>query len=30
VKQRMLFAAVLAVSVAAAMLLGGGPWPPFI
>jgi len=25
----MLFAAVLALSVAAAMLLGGGPWPPF-
>jgi hypothetical protein len=30
VKQRMLFAAVVAVSVAAAMVLGGGPWPPFI
>ena len=28
-KQRMLFAVAISGSIVAALLLGGGPWPPF-
>jgi hypothetical protein len=28
-KQRMLFAVAIAGSIAASLLFGGGPWPPF-